>query len=85
MANNLTAFQTEMFNFLNNTTNLDQNSKTGLADRFVSKYAEQWVTWRTENSAADNPANRGRLLVHMTVENWKLIWRNQSPKFDQLQ
>jgi hypothetical protein len=80
MANNLTALQTEIFNVLANTTNLDATSKQKLRDRFVTAYPGAWLKFLADNTLTDTASNRGKFVAFSTAEYWKGIFRGESQR-----
>jgi hypothetical protein len=80
MANNLPSLQTEIFNVLANTANLDATTKQKVRDRFVSAYPGVLSKFLADNTLTDTAANRGKFVAFCTMEYWKDIFRGESQK-----
>jgi hypothetical protein len=78
MANNIPAFQTELLNLLQATTNLDAATKQKLRDRCVLIYQPEWLTFL--GGQADTAARRGQFFALKTADYWRTIYREGSAR-----
>lgn len=77
MANNIAAFETEFFNLLASTANLDAASKTLLRDSFVAAYPDAWQVFLAAGNT-DTAANRGPFVVNVVVRQMRNVVRENS-------
>lgn len=82
MANNMTAFKAEFLTFLQNTPNLDLETKQDLRDNYVRAFQAEWDE-RVAGGTNDTPANRARFAVDKIVDAIKGVYRHGARLLDE--
>lgn len=78
MANNLTAFQTEIQTLLTNTVNIDNTTKVELRDAVITENQTAYNYWLASFSPArtDTNANRAEFVAKYLLDTLKNIVRS---------
>lgn len=70
MANQISAFKTELIALLTSTTNLDAATKTLLRNSFVTEYDPAWQVYLA-GGGTDTAANRANFAIERTFDFWR--------------